>query len=416
MTRVLFAWELGANFGHLAQMVPIARRLRQRGHEVLFAVKDVAIARNLLGSDGFPFLPAPTCGVRRRPVSKPASFADILAGAGFDDAGILRGLVASWHHVFSVVRPDLLVAQYAPSAQLAARIAGLPCISIGTGFERPPEVAPFPCFRPWLKITNDELLVRERKLLVSINESAVSLGLPPFTHLHHALKADISLLATLPELDHYPGRRGGHYIGPLCMLEDGDEWTWPIEDDLPCIFAYLRPFRGLSTVMEGLKKSGANVIAVIPGISDKERMAFTGERLRIVTQPLRASTILKRAKVVVSHGGHGMTAATMLAGVPTLAIPVSVEQWLTARNVERLGSGIGIDRAHIPSRFESALNRLISNAACRRKAGEFVQKYSQYNQDVVIERLANTIERLPGSRDAHQSSGTGEYAQEILQS
>jgi len=257
------------------------------------------------------------------------------------------------------------------------------------------------------------LLMRERGLLVTINESIAPWGLSASDSLQQALKADISLLATLPELDHYPGRRGGHYIGPLCMLDDGDEWIWPIEDGKPCIFAYLRPFRGVSTVMEVLKKSGANVIAVIPGISDKERAAFTGERLRISTQRLRTSTILKRAQVIVSHGGHGMMAATMLAGVPTLAIPISIEQWLTARNVERLGSGIGVDRAHISSRFEPALNCLISESVCRGKAGELAQKYLQYNQDVVIERLANTIERLPSYRQS--TDGTGEHVQEILQ-
>lgn len=403
MTRILFAWELGANFGHLTQMVPIARMLRQRGHEVLFAVKDVAIAHNLLGSDGFRFLQAPACGARRRTVSKPASFADILAEAGFDDVNILKGLVASWHHLFSIVHPDLLVAQYAPSAQLAARMAGLPCISIGTGFELPPDVAPFPCFRPWLKVSNNELLMRERGLLDTINESTASLGLPASDSLQQALKANISLLATLPELDHYPGRRGGHYIGPLCMLDDGDEWIWPIEDGKPCIFAYLRPFRGVSTVMEVLKKSGANVIAVIPGISEKDRTAFSGERLKISTQRLRISTILKRAQVVVSHGGHGMMAATMLAGVPTLAIPISVEQWLSTRNVERLGSGIGVDRSNISPQFESALNRLLVESVYREQAGALARKYSQYDQDVVIERLVKTIERLPGYRDAHQS-------------
>jgi len=256
--------------------------------------------------------------------------------------------------------------------------------------------------------------MRERDLLVTINESIASWGLPAFDSLQQALKVDISLLATLPELDHYPGRRGGHYIGPLCMLDDGDEWPWPIEDGLPCIFAYLRPFRGISTVMEALKKSGANVIAVIPGISDKERTAFTGERLRISAQPLRTATILNRVQVVVSHGGHGMTAASMLAGVPTLAIPISVEQWLTSRNVERLGSGIGVDLAHISSRFESVLNRLLVESAYREKAGTLMRKYSQYDQDVVTGRLANTIERLPNYRNTRRVDGS-EHAQEILQ-
>ena len=41
MKKFLFVWEMGGGFGHVGEMLPIARVLRSRGHEVfLFHVLD----------------------------------------------------------------------------------------------------------------------------------------------------------------------------------------------------------------------------------------------------------------------------------------------------------------------------------------------------------------------------------------
>ena len=59
MARVLLAWELGAGTEHLAHLVPLALRMRARGHEPVFAVSDVTRAEATLGAHGLPYLQAP---------------------------------------------------------------------------------------------------------------------------------------------------------------------------------------------------------------------------------------------------------------------------------------------------------------------------------------------------------------------
>ena len=44
MTRILFAWELGANLGHLTRDLPLARACRDAGLEVIFAVPNLRAA------------------------------------------------------------------------------------------------------------------------------------------------------------------------------------------------------------------------------------------------------------------------------------------------------------------------------------------------------------------------------------
>ena len=52
MARYLFAWELGGDYGHLARLLPVALELRARGHEVVFAVRDLMGAEKLLTPHG----------------------------------------------------------------------------------------------------------------------------------------------------------------------------------------------------------------------------------------------------------------------------------------------------------------------------------------------------------------------------
>lgn len=394
--RILIAWELGANFGHLAPLLSLARLLRQRGHELLFAVKELTVAGQLPGWHGFRSVQAPIPGKSKLRRHEPASFADILSEAGFDDGNILYDLSAAWQGLFDDYRPDILVAQYAPTAQLAARLAALPCLSVGTGFECPPDATPYPCFRPWLKLGREELLARERKILDTINELFAPAGWAPFASLQQPLRADLTLLSTLPELDHYPGRRGGSYIGPL-FADEGEEWHWPENDAAPRIFVYLRPFRGLPTILTALQRIGAQVIAIIPGITDQQRTLYADKRLRIGRRPIRISSIIETAETVITHGGHGLAAAAMLAGAPVLSIPTTIEQWLTSRNLEKLGTGIGVSRRHVGTGFATALDTITSEPSYRRNAGIVARRYELYDQKRVVERLANTIERLPES-------------------
>ena len=48
MARILFAWELGGDYGHLARLLPVAQALKAGGHEVVFAVRDLLGAEAIL--------------------------------------------------------------------------------------------------------------------------------------------------------------------------------------------------------------------------------------------------------------------------------------------------------------------------------------------------------------------------------
>lgn len=339
------------------------------------------------------------CSARRRraPLRKkrsPASFSHILAGAGFADSGILFGLVRAWQSLFLLFQPDVLLAQYAPTAQLSARLSGVPCLVLNTGFESPPVTEPFPCFRPWLNLTRDSLLETEQVLLNNCNKICKRLSAPVYSNLQQALKGDISLLAAFPEFDHYQGRTGGRFIGPLFITGDGVDIPWP-EGGNSRVFVYLRPGAGTLSVLEKLLCHGASVIAFLPGSDEAVKSSLSHERLRISSDKVKLSPLLPDMKLSVTLANHGTLSALFLAGVPMLMIPTTIEQWMLSSTVERLGIGIGVTRNRLNTEFGPALENLCADTAYRSAAARFAKKYAGYDQGRVLDRLAATIEGLP---------------------
>lgn len=75
MSRIEFVRELGAAYGHISRMLPFAKSLKQRGHNVVLVLRELHNTDNL-HSDGMPVLQAPiwltqTKGLRNPPLSYP---------------------------------------------------------------------------------------------------------------------------------------------------------------------------------------------------------------------------------------------------------------------------------------------------------------------------------------------------------
>ena len=124
MARFLLAWELGDGLGHVNRLLPLARALRDAGHETIWAIKDVVGGGRRLGSDVGPIVAAPI-----RPQSgntqPPLSLADILITMGFSQPDALKPMLRSWVDLLELVGPDVVLADYSPTALLAARILEL---------------------------------------------------------------------------------------------------------------------------------------------------------------------------------------------------------------------------------------------------------------------------------------------------
>lgn len=395
MSRILFAWELGANYGHLTRQLTMAEKLRKQGHAIFFAVRDTKIAAQLLEPRGFAYTQAPFDTANRRPPQPPANYAEILLASGYADPHTLCGLVRSWLSLIRLSHADCLVIDHAPTALFTAYLTGLPTAMIGTGFEIPPDLSPLPSIRPWDNIVHDRLQQAEERVLDGLHTLTVSFGKPKLHRISELFRYANSLLVSFAELDHYGVRDGQNYAGPLSSDFTGQQESWR-EADKPHLFAYLRPsLPGFDPLLQALSKLPAEVIVAAPGIRRRPAEAPASDRFRLHAQPIALhANLLQSADLVVSYAGAGTVSTCLLAGVPMLLVPQNVEQYLMSRCVETIGAGITAKQARNETQFSELLEQALYTPTYRQQAKAFAHRHAGFNPEQTLSQAVRMIEAL----------------------
>lgn len=350
--RVLLAWELGANWGHARRLEALAAALLARGHEVHLAVQDLGPFRLTETHAGAKLWQAPVwSGLLRfaatRPLGAPRRFGDLLANLGLQSSAALVGLLRGWEALLDAIRPDLLMADFAPAALLAAR-GRLPRLAIGTGFTVPPaDLAEFPAFpgeeRP--------PLVEEAALLALVNEALEQLGLAPLAQLTEIQRAEVLAPAVFAELDPYRLHRKTAPLSPFLSAQIPGLGAHP-----EGIFAYLPGPDLTEAGLALLTRLGPQVTAVMPGLGRARRALLAEAGLRLMDRPLTWAEIAQH-RAVLCNGGMGTVSQTLVTGLPLAVLPGGIEQELTARALQAWGLSIQPEALADPAELARARPR-----------------------------------------------------------
>lgn len=393
--KILYAWELGSNYGHVSSFLPLAQQLRTRGHEVTLAIKDLSQIQALPGISDFEVIQAPVWLPEIKGLPEPqVCYPDILQRFGYLDDNGLTGMFKAWRALYRMVQPQLLIADHAPTAILASRNLGFPRAMFGNGFFSPPRTTPMPSMRPLLPVTPDRLTGSEQAILPNINRVLAAQGLAPLNNLAAMLDVEEDFLITPEEFDHYRERGPARYYGPLLNLPAGSRPDWP---DAPGtkLFAYIKPGQGhFQRLLNQLRESQFCVLAHAPGLSNAHCRQLETPNLRISPLPVDMSYACTHARAVICNAGHGTVMNACLAGLPVLALPMYVEQNLTARNIERIGAGIMVLNREKDPDFVAILNELVDNPAYIESARAFADKYADLDQQALLESLATRCDKL----------------------
>ncbi len=213
MGVVLLANEFGAGLGHITQLLPIARALKEKGHEPVIVVHDLVAAAPAMMDESFQILPTPYWRGRCYPKDATKTFACLLADRGFARREILAPLVKSWLSILERVKPDLVIADHSPGLCVAAH-GSVPLVVIGNGFTLPPSDGEvFPPLR-----TDVPPVLPEAETLKVVQETQRSLGIKPFDALPQIFGQARRFLPILPEVDPYKSSRTETVHGPLHPL------------------------------------------------------------------------------------------------------------------------------------------------------------------------------------------------------
>ncbi len=385
--RVLFGWELGEGNGHLRPYLSLLHELAGRGWEVGVAQRNTAVAANELAATGWPVFQSPVCQNEFSGISStPANFTEACLAAGFAHAESLLGLVGGWRALFRAYRPDLVVANFAPSLMLASHASGVPALRIGTGFNCPPHGSRPPLIQAWSPGLDERLERAETHALKSANSVMRALGLPALTGLEAALEGSGTLLATIPAIDPFAARPVTHeYIGPLPASRLAST-----QGDPPEIFASLRmDHPHVEAALQSLRTSGLRVWAYVPDATPAWCARISTGDMQVSSQPFDLPTALGTCRAVVTYGGHSVVLAALVAGRPLLLLPGTGEQELTAMKVTSLGAGIAVGRDERPARVAAGLKRILQEAAFTEAARRIETDQSP---DVGSRALARAVE------------------------
>lgn len=395
MARLLFAWELGSNFGHVSRMLPVALALRARGHEIVFALREPPRGAVVLKPHGFAMLQAPVWLGRTGPQVAAPNFAGMLQRCGYDSATSLSGLIAGWSRLYALTRPDLVLLDHAPTAALAARLARIPCVRLGSGWFAPPDVTPLPLTEPWRRIDPAVPAAAEAQVLAAINGVMAAAGRPPLHRVTQIFALEADVLTTFPELDHYGARPGLRYWGPTGLPVASAPPSWPAGDG-PRVFGFVdAAYAGFDALLQQLPTLGFPVLVYARDLPEaKARLLSTGS-VRVVTQPVDLARTVREAALVLCHAGHGTVCEALLAGVPLLLLPRQSEQrWLCDR-VRALGAAQMLIAAKGRSPdFAAAIRDMLARPAYAEAAGRFARRHAGHDPRMAAAAIADICESI----------------------
>jgi MGT family glycosyltransferase len=329
-------------------MVPIARALADRGHEV--AVFNPAPAPGkLIAEAGLISLPMPA-----RPMPPPA-FDLTQVSEAWDVEHFFGGVYTSEEYVrdslqvyLDLVRdyaPNAIVDSFDPLACLAARILKVPLATVLQGNFHPASRG----FKWWEK----ERPSRLSSGTAHVNKVIAEYGLTPLKRCIDIMAGDLSLIVGTPETDPVDDRANVTYIGPI-VFQRGNAalpaWISEINRERPLIWVYsgnpryapvATPIDSIVVIraaIEGLADAPVEVLLTTGYQELPQELGKLPKNFRhaaYVSGPLMA----ERCDLIVFHGGHSSVMTALKAGTPSVIIPTITERESNARRIASLGAG-----------------------------------------------------------------------------
>jgi len=403
--RVLFGWEFGAGLGHLTRFRPIGDRLVAAGVEVVLALQDVDRAGPFLDPatgrtrPGYHLLQGPRWNISGDPAIRRIpthSFADVLRLIGYGHRAALVNRLTAWEGVLAVVRPDVVVGDFSPTLNLAAR-GRVPSVVVGNGYTIPPPGRPLPPIRPWQEALERFSLDHEAQILDAINGAETSRGAATIDHLADAFSGDRTFVFSLPLVDPYARFRTAPALAPFNMPRGIRPRPWDERREAG-VFLYLPSAHAhLKTALDALTASGAAGEAYIGDLAPGAVRKFARPGLTLHGDPQDFAAVMPAARLVVNHGGLSTAVAAMMAGTPQLILPWNLEHLVTARAIEATGAAAVVpgDRMDVKS-LAHAIRRLVDDRERAAKAEAAAGAIDLGDPEDGVTAVVDSVRQLAG--------------------
>lgn len=349
--RALLCCETGHGSGHVTTLATVARALGP-GYVCQAIIPELDRADVLSPVCTRVDRGAVLARLPERPAAGAFNWAVWLDNRGYGAPEILKAQFDWWALALRTIKPDLVVADYAPTALLAARALDIPTVAVGAAFGLPPATLPhFPAIlspdqAALLAPIPEDTAPSEGAICECVNATLGPLGVPPLARLPEVYAADLSPPHGVSIWDLYDGARDHPLVLSFDVMTplsggSGDE-----------IFIYFSGFElAEPAIRDALCQLPFKACLVAPGLTpDLAERLTENPRLSIAPALLPHEEIIRRSRMVVCAGQAGTLALAVLAGVPVVALPMHHEQM---SNALRAAEGLSFVRA-LPKAMRSA--------------------------------------------------------------
>lgn len=395
---VLFAWELGANLGHVKPMTTLARALIAQGARVTFAVRDLAGMRLVAKPGEFQVLQAPLWPEHRHTAYRPsaAGYADVLTLIGFGDAQKLGATVAGWDTVLALVKPGVVVADHAPALQVALYGRELPLVCMGTPFTMPPlTLDRLPPIR-----ADQAPSLPEARLLQSAKTVLAERGVPAPQRLVDLLRAGARLVFGAPELDPYRAYRDEPLLAPPEPLPKFVE-----APAKPRLFVYAgADLPHVETLVQSLVVMDVDIVAYLRGDVGPLPHFLKHRGHQVFDEPPPLEEILPSVSHVLSQGGAFTCHAALAAGRPHLIMPLHNESEINFAQLYNIGAARRLELSSDEVAVRRTVHRFLIDADLVRNVRHWALTLAARQQADGTDAAVNAIERCLAARNQILSS------------
>lgn len=254
-------------------------------------------------------------------------------------------------------------------------------------------MSPLPDLRHWMPPEPDRLYADELQLLDTMNRYQKQAGLAPLDRVTEIFsQLDHDFLTTLPELDPYYSHRVNAEYHGTWPLPGGESPDWPSGKGKK-VLVYLKRFPELEFFLDLLSKIGMPVVVFCDNIPAPLLQRCTSPTLRFTDRPVDLNLAFQEADVLIHHGGLGTSITALLAGIPSLLIPMHLEQTLTSVQVTELGAAT-IASPTERDQLVTSLHRLLNNNSFTQTAKSIAARHKNLHSEHEIQKCADMIEEL----------------------
>lgn len=380
---ILCTWEMGSDLGHIARLSSLTKALEIEGYHVILALKDLSRCYPFFKDTNAQIIQAPNWLLKLKMQRPIACLADTLLLSGYVNPEALLMLTKAWQTIVQLVKPDLIIFNYSPTALLSLRDeTRIKKIIVGTGFSEPEAGYPIADWR-YHKVDDNLIAEQERVTLHPINTVLKQLNKTALKKLSDLWQVNKVILHELPPFDPYHEIRTN---AVYCLSQDSTNNHMPVvfpETGKKKIIAYLKPsYAKFEQLLKALAHSDADVFVACPVGPENLLKSCESDHFKYSTSLVNLAEGLERSDLFVGHGNITTVHEALYAEIPTLVFPQQQEQLLTGKKLQKLGAGmmiIDFESSHDLARY---INKVLYDVELRGRVKSIKQKYHVINQSV----------------------------------